>query len=161
MADHLLAAVEAPGEDGIFVYMGGDQVVPFDVRRARIHKDVKIIPLGAFHNRRHLISVEFHDGVEIIERYAFSGCRLRSVKLLGIRIMKEGVFCACKDLTDVEFGDQLEKIENSLFCGCTSLRNITMPNVKTIGVWAFSHCEQLTDLELPEGLETLQGGAPS
>ena len=45
MADRLLAVVEAleEEEDEIFVYMGGDQVVPQRVRRARIHNSVKIV----------------------------------------------------------------------------------------------------------------------
>ena len=156
MADHLLAAAEAQ-EDEIFVYMGGDQRVPSGVRRARIHKDVKIIPALAFQHRQKLISVEFHDGVEIIERYAFCGCRsLRSVKLFGVKIIKVRAFCYCDSLTDVECGDQLETIEQEAFGCCYSLRNVAMPSVRTIGKWAFYNCRQLTDLDLPEGLETLQ-----
>jgi len=50
----------------IFVYMGGDQVVPDDVVRVRIDKSVKIITSQAFEHRRRLIYVEFHDGIEII-----------------------------------------------------------------------------------------------
>lgn len=46
MADRL-AAMEAQ-EDEIFVYMGGHQVVPDGVRRARIHEDVKIVRAWAF-----------------------------------------------------------------------------------------------------------------
>eukprot|EP00986_Skeletonema_menzelii_P016320 scaffold14295_cov108-Skeletonema_menzelii.AAC.1 len=57
--------------DEIFVYMGGDQRVPQRVRRARIHKSVKIVPKRAFFLRRQLIYVEFHDDIEIIEEEAF------------------------------------------------------------------------------------------
>ena len=41
--------------DEIFVYMGGDQVVPDDVRRVRIDKSVTIIPTEAFYGREHLV----------------------------------------------------------------------------------------------------------
>ena len=61
-------------DDEVFVYMGGDQQVPDGVRRARIHKSVKIVRARAFQNRQNLISVEFHDGIEIIEEEAFRGC---------------------------------------------------------------------------------------
>ena len=55
MADDLAAADAQENDDEmIFVYMGGHQVVPDGVRRARIHKSVKIVPRGAFQNRRHL-----------------------------------------------------------------------------------------------------------
>ena len=59
-------------DDEIFVYMGGDQVVPDAVRRVRIHGDVKIFPEGAFRSRQRLVSVEFHDDIEIIEKFAFN-----------------------------------------------------------------------------------------
>ena len=144
-------------DDEIFVYMGGDQEVPERVRRARIHISVKIITRRAFYHRRHLISVELHDGIEIIEEEAFDRCFLLSgsIKLLGVRIIKEGAFFFCSSLTDVEFGDKLETIGEDVFSCCHLLRNITMPHVRTIGVRALYCCEQLTDLELPERLETV------
>jgi hypothetical protein len=148
--------MEAPvRDDEIFVYMGGDQQVPERVRRARIHRSVKIVRARAFIGRHDLISVEFHDGVEIVEEFAFGGCAFRSVKLLGVRIIKKWAFDLCFDLTNVEFGDKLETIEGNAFRECTLLRNIIIPTVRTIGELAFYKCEQLTDLELPEGLETI------
>ena len=160
--DDLLAGVEALGDgDEIFVYMGGAQRVPDLVRRARIHISVKIIRRGAFLHRTNLISVEFHDGIEIIEEGAFLWCiSLRgSIKLLDIRIIKAEAFYNCKGLTDVEFGNKLETIERCAFYKCISLRNITMPQVRTIGGYAFYECGELTELDLPEGLETVGYGA--
>ena len=157
--------------DEIFVYMGGHQEVPEHVRRARIYEDVNIIRRLAFYNRRHLLSVEFHDGVEIIEENAFMHCVLLcgSIKLLGVKIIREASFFNCCRLTDVEFGDKLETIGQEAFGSCTSLRTITMPSARTIGKKAFSNCfaltdldlpqSHLTDLELPEELETLQRSA--
>ena len=94
-------------DDEIFVYMGGEQYVPWDVRRVRIHKFVKIISHGAFHNRRNIIYVEFHDEIEIIKENAFRGCASMSgcIKLLGVKIVKSDAFCGCSALTDVQFGD--------------------------------------------------------
>ena len=144
-------------DDEVFVYMGGDQRVPSRVRRARIHKSVKIVRAASFQFRTQLISVEFHDGVEIIEFGAFQCCSslAGSIKLLGIRIVKAEAFYGCSDLTDVEFGDQLETVEEMAFCNCKSLRKITMPSVRTIRKQAFVQCEQLTDLDLPEGSQTV------
>ena len=144
-------------DDEIFVYMGGNQQVPERVRRARIHKSVKIIVERAFFYRRHLISVEFHDGIEIIEEGAFYFCYSlrRSIKLLGIKIIKAKAFFCCRNLTNAEFGDKLETIGVQAFNYCISLRTIIIPSVRTIGKWAFLECKQLTDLDLPEGLETV------
>eukprot|EP00984_Skeletonema_dohrnii_P010296 scaffold3999_cov138-Skeletonema_dohrnii-CCMP3373.AAC.31 len=146
-------------EDGeMFVYMGGDQVVPMDVVRVRIAKSIKIIPTRAFQDRRHLIYVEFHDGIEIIEKGAFNRCySLRgSVKLLGVKVIEYGAFASCFGLIDVEFGVELETIEDDAFSLCYSLRIVTMPSVTVIGSYAFGSCRQLTDLDLPEGLETIK-----
>jgi hypothetical protein len=148
--------IQVEGDDEIFIYMGGEQVVPLDVRRVRIDKSVKIIPERAFEHRRNLIYVEFHDGIEIIEEWAFHGCRsLRSIKLLGVKFIEKKAFYDCIGLTDVEFGGRLETIEYQAFNWCTSLRSGTIPSVRTIGYRAFNNCKQLTDLVLPEELETV------
>ena len=143
--------------DDIFVYMGGDQEVPDFVRRARIHISVKIVQRRAFYQRRRLISVDFHDGVEIIEEEAFYGCQsLRGVKLLGVRNIKKDAFYYCKSMTAVEFGDRLETIGQSSFHFCTALTNVRMPSMRTIGESAFSHCNELSDVEFGDGLRTIQ-----
>ncbi len=147
-------------DDGVFVYMGGNQRVPFHVRRVRIHISVKItLPRRAFQHCRQLISVEFHDGIEIIEEEAFLGCIiLRSAKLLCVRIIKERAFKDCTGLLDVEFGDKLETIESQAFQYCAALKKIRMPSVRTIGIFAFSSCYELFDVECGEALETIQEG---
>eukprot|EP00984_Skeletonema_dohrnii_P022408 scaffold11544_cov101-Skeletonema_dohrnii-CCMP3373.AAC.2 len=147
-------------DDEIFVYTGGDQVVPMDVRRVRIDKSVNIIPSRAFAFRCHLIYVEFHDGIEIIGKWALYSCySLKSVKSLGVKIIEEGAFGDCRGLMEIEFGDMLETIGSRAFYNCESLRSVTMPSVRSIGRYAFDNCHHLTDLDLPEGLETIQEAA--
>ena len=147
-------------DDEIFVYMGGDQQVPDGVRRARIHKSVKIVSAMAFQYRHHLIYVEFHDSVEIIEAGAFNGCwSLKSVKLLGVKIVSQWAFYSCPSLTDVEFGDNLETIGQCAFGRCNALRKIRMLSAWSIGEEAFANCSELTDVECGEALEALYGWA--
>ena len=153
-------AAAAQDDDDIFVYMGGDQQVPYGVRRARIHKSIKIVPRRAFHNRHHLMYVEIHDGVEIIEEMAFYGCfSLRSIKLLGVKIVKGHAFYNCRGLTDVEFGNKLETIELEAFDHCAALGSIRIQSVRTIGSGAFASCDELSDVEFGEVLRTLQSFA--
>ena len=45
-------------DEMIFVYMGGDQVVPRNVRRVRIDKSVTIIPANAFFSRNWEVGVQ-------------------------------------------------------------------------------------------------------
>ena len=145
-------------EGNIFVYMGGDQVVPINVSRVRIHTSVKIIPHRAFKSRQYLIDVEFHDEVETVCCSAFQDCRyLTGIKLPGVKIIGSWAFLNCIRLADVEFGDKLETIGGSSFNCCTSLKSITLPSsLKTIRGWAFYYCDQLMSLDLPEGLETVE-----
>ncbi len=147
-------------DDEIFIYMGGNQVVPHDVRRARIHRSVKIIPARAFQRRYQLIHVEFHDEIEVIGDKAFHWCsKLRVIKLMGVKIIGAEAFESCCALTDVEFGSKLETIEGCAFFGCNSLNKITMSSVRTVGSGAFVYCKRLSDVECGEGLETLEESA--
>ena len=148
-------------DDDVFVFMGGDQEVPRRVRRARIHKSVKIIPRRAFRYCVDLTDVEFHDEIELIEEEAFKHCTsLRGpIRLLGVKIVKACAFKFCNDLTDVEFGDKLIAIDFAAFYSCVSLKTISMPSVKAIGVQAFAFCRQLSDVECGDGLETMVKGA--
>jgi hypothetical protein len=144
--------------DDVFVYMGGNQVVPRNVRYVRIHKSVKIITLRAFNECIYLVSMEMHDGVEIIENSAFEKCTsLRSIKLTGVRIIGDMAF-RFSGLESVKFGDKLEIIGEDAFIE-TSLRNIKIPKVREINYYAFLSCEQLIDVELSEDLDIIKGGA--
>eukprot|EP00986_Skeletonema_menzelii_P013238 scaffold7578_cov192-Skeletonema_menzelii.AAC.2 len=157
----------ARDDDEIFVYMGGDQQVPDGVRRARIHKSVKIVPKRAFQYREQLIYVEFHDDIEIIEEQAFFCCEsLRGdIKLLGVRIIKARAFYGT-GVTDVEFGDELQIIERGAFQFCRALKKIKLPTVRPIVRKEAFYCRnrnafycrrELSDAECGEELRTLQG----
>eukprot|EP00986_Skeletonema_menzelii_P014703 scaffold10041_cov94-Skeletonema_menzelii.AAC.1 len=146
--------------NNVFVYMGGDQEVPRGVTHAVIDPSVKIVPRWAFYCRRQLVSVIFHDDVEIIEDDAFSGCEsLRGIKLLGVREIGVEAFHGCSALSDVEFGDELETVGEAAFRYCTSLRSIKMPSVRTIQESAFCNCYQLIDAEFGIDLERIEANS--
>jgi hypothetical protein len=138
-------------DDDIFVYTGGEQVVPRDVTRVIVDKSVKIIRREAFYERDRLVSIEMHDGIEIVEEWAFCGCTsLRgSIKLPGVRVVEDFAF-ESTGLTDVEFGDKLETIGYHALRNCRSLRSVKMPTVREIDRYAFDNCDQLTDVEMPD-----------
>jgi hypothetical protein len=151
MAEH---AAGGRGDD-IFVYTGGEQVVPRNVTHVIVNKSVKIICREAFYRRDRLASIEMHDGIKIIEQGAFFDCTsLRgSIKLPGVRVVEDWAF-RFTGLTDVEFGDKLETIGGGAFGECTSLRSVKMPTVRNIDRYAFYRCDQLTDVEMP-GIERI------
>jgi hypothetical protein len=145
------------GDDDVFIYMGGDQEVPRDVTRIRVHKSVKIITASAFRYCYYLVSMELHDGVEIIEQQAFYNCTvLRGIKLPGVRVIEMYAFANCTALVDVEFGDKLEIIRrNAFYYDCISLANIEIAKVRVIEFAAFNGCDQLTDAKLSKDIEEI------
>ena len=143
----------------IFVYLGGEQEVPFDeITHAIIDPSVNIVRRRAFIFRQQLVFVLFHDGVEIIEAEAFFCCEsLSGIKLLDVREIGDRAFHSCP-LSDVEFGDRLETVGIQAFSG-SSLRSVKMPTVRSVEKWAFSHCKQLTEAEFDNNLESIGIGS--
>ena len=142
--------------DGIFVYLGGEQEVPSGVTHAIIDPSVKTVRRRAFSYRRQLVSVIFHDGVEIIENESFHECESLSgrIKLLGVRGIGERAFRNCFNLSDVEFGDKLKTIGDAAFYRC-SLTSIKISSVRSTKHLAFGYCYQLTEVEFGSDLETI------
>jgi len=53
-----------------FVYTGQENV-PDGVIRVRVHPSIRVIRAMAFFEQSRLISVDLHDGLEVIEKQAF------------------------------------------------------------------------------------------
>jgi hypothetical protein len=147
-------ADQAVDAGDVFFYTGGR--APQHVINVIIDKSVKEIDDEAFFNNPNLRSVEFHDGVERIGKWAFCECPLLSqIKLSGVKLIEQGAFSNCRGLEDVDFGDKLVTIGVRVLFNCTSLRSITMPSVRAIGEGAFGNCTVLTDAEFGKELEEL------
>jgi hypothetical protein len=101
--------VEGGGDDDVFVYTGGEQEVPLDVRRLRIAENVDTIPARTFEDCWQLIEVEGHNKLKKIEQDAFYNCpRLRSVRsMTGLIEIKQHTLSDCSALSELEF-DKLE-----------------------------------------------------
>jgi hypothetical protein len=148
------------GGDDIFVYTGGDQQVPRDVKRVRIAENVDTIPARTFDHYRQLIEVEGHNKLKTIQEYAFFCCiRLRSVmKMRGVIEIEKSAFCGCSALSDIDF-DKLEIIGHAAFYYCASLGSINMPSVRRVGAGAFNGCGALTDVVFGKDLERIEEDA--
>ena len=140
MADNQLLNDDGVGGDDIFVYTGGDQEVPRDVKRVRIAENVDIIRAQTFYECFQLIEVEGHDKLKKIKTLAFFGCpSLRRVmNMTGVIEILGYVFYHCNALSDIDF-DKMEIIGDCAFIDC-SLRSINMPSIRRIGNSAFRYC---------------------
>ena len=145
------------GGDDIFVYTGGEQEVPRDVRRLRIAENVDTIPARTFDHCTQLIEVEGHNKIKKIEQDGFNKCtRLRRVsKMTGVIEIEQHAFSSCSALSELDF-DKLEIIGHYAFMDCNSLRSINLPSIRKIGAWAFNGCEELTDVVFGEKLERIR-----
>ena len=155
-------ADDADDFDGnIFIYRGGQQVVPQHVTHVRIDKSVDEIEDNAFLDRVHLVQVDSHDGLRKIGKWAFRGCKsLRQINNLeSVVEIDDFAFYLCGNLESAEFGDRLETIGNNAFGFFTSLKHAKLPSTITIGAGAFTNCTRLADIELSERLETIEASA--
>ena len=158
--DQLLEAVNDGGDDDIFVYTGGEQEVPRDVKRVRIAENIDTIPAETFSHCLQLIEVEGHNNLKKIDRGAFDNCTsLRRVRnMAGVIEIEKQAFYHCHALSEMEF-DKLEIIGSSAFRYCRSLRSIKMPSIRRVGGATFMCCYALTDAVFGQGLESIERNA--
>jgi hypothetical protein len=146
-------------DDAAYLVYTGQENVPDGVIRVRVHPSVRVIRGKAFFGRRRLMSVEFHDGITVIEEEAFAWCTsLREILIPPyVRVIEAGAFENCSGLTTVILGDGLEEIEAWAFAYCRSIVRIEItPTVRAIKAGAFIDCSGLTTVILGDGLEEVR-----
>lgn len=91
----------------------------------------------AFYHCISLESVEFGNGLEIIDEYAFNECfALKSVTLpKSVKSIGECAFVYCQSLETLVLNDGLTSIGDCAFGGCASLKNFNMPDSVTSIGW--------------------------
>ena len=103
-------------------------------------------------------SVVVEDGVDSIDDYAFSLCKvLTSVTIpSSVTSIGEGAFSSCEGLTSVTIPNSVTSIGEWAFCYCSSLSSVTIPNsVTSIGNYAFSGCRSLTSINIPNSVTSI------
>jgi hypothetical protein len=132
--------------------------IPWGVICIRVHLSVRVICARAFLQHKLLMSVELHDGIEVIEEEALWECTSLCKILIppSVSAIKDKAFCECLGLTTAILNDGLEEIGEWAFSRCTSLVHIaTPPSVRAIKDGAFSYCSGLTTAILDYGLEEI------
>ena len=159
MANNHEEAVDVGGDD-IFVYTGGEQEVPRNVKRLRICESIDTIPHDAFRDCKQLIEVKGHNKLNKIEENAFIRCTSlrRLMKMNGVKEIEYHAFYDCRSLSDLDF-DKLEIIGVQAFGYCRSLKFINLPSIRKVGNNAFWWCTALMEAVFSEDLERIEGGA--
>ena len=110
--------------------------------------DVKNIGDNAFFKCR----VETVDlpNVEVLRSAAFRECdSLQTVNLPKVKEIWDYAFGSCKNLKTVKI-PQIETILKGTFSGCSALEAVELPLVKKIGEYAFVNCENLKTAKIPQ-----------
>ncbi|EJK50767.1 hypothetical protein THAOC_30136, partial [Thalassiosira oceanica] len=180
MGDQLQQAASQP--EVFLLYEGGE--VAQELRRSLTHvhvaPHVNEIPYEAFQDCDKLIKLQLNEGLQVIEDFAFEGCKsLRSVTIPStVTELGQFAFCGCGNLTKLQFKEGLQVIGARAFDGCESLRSVTLPSTVTklgvctslrnvsvpstvtkLGGAVFANCSSLTEVYLNEGLQNIGAGA--
>jgi len=133
------------------------------IQSVSIPNSVKQIGGYAFSDCSALAAVEFTgEGLERIERSAFSGCITLEELLLPDTVTTIGIsaFSNCRNLCSFGYPLNLVSMEMNGFRDCDKLDTITIPEgVTTIPAEAFRRANKLKHIVLPSTLTTIEGYA--
>ncbi len=108
---------------------------------------VKDIGQGSFMGTK-LTSVTFTDELSSIGDQAFKNCTFLDTVILGnkVKTILTDTFFGCTSLKNIDLSN-ITSIGNTAFFGCTSLTSVDLKNVTTLGKQAFVGCKSLTSVE--------------
>ena len=82
---------------------GYPNIVPKNVRRARVDPGVRVIGERAFYDCRKLATLELHEGLEEVRDRAFRNCELLREVMVprSVRMIDDSAFRDCVSLVEV------------------------------------------------------------
>lgn len=116
------------------------------IREATIPEGTKVIAEDALAYTR-IETIDLPDTLEKIERSAFCGSSLKSLKIPSRVTNIEHSMCRfCRELEEVELPEGIKVIPSLCFEGCRALRLVNIPDsVTTIEEGAFAGCNSLPE----------------
>lgn len=89
--------------------------------------------------------------LEKVEARAFQGCTaLEKVNLPSAIFIGDYAFADCTSLTDITLSETIESFTKATFINCTSLKSMSLPNLKVLTEECFKGCTALTSLDIPK-----------
>ncbi|MBR2723887.1 MAG: leucine-rich repeat protein [Ruminococcus sp.] len=127
----------------------------------KVANTVKKIGQYAFAGCSSLDEITLPEGLELIEKNAFTGCNFEYLSIPDtVTDIEASAFVNCDNLEVVTLGDGLISISGGLFANCDNLETVCVgSSVKNLGDYAFENCRSLREVTLPDGLERIGGRA--
>ena len=127
-----------------------------DITSVSLGADIEGVGEGAFQGCSVLETINFPEGMQIIDKNAFRGAALKSVTLPeSLVIIGSHAFRACHSLETLDLGGT-QYIFDYAFYQCGVLENFTFPGgLLAIGDYAFDKCYCLTELTIPRSVESI------
>eukprot|EP00985_Skeletonema_marinoi_P003545 scaffold1533_cov83-Skeletonema_marinoi.AAC.1 len=102
----LLHAFIMMAADGWYTFTGREgEIIPPGVTRVRIHESLTVIPARAFRGNGNIEELDCHDDVKTVESHVFRLCpSLRRVIMPGVEVVEQYAFDGCRALAIVECG---------------------------------------------------------
>ena len=103
------------------------------------------------------LNVVVPDGIERIEKGAFSEFAIQSVKLPdSIKVICDNAFYNCTALTSINLPEGLKEIGVDCFSDCALLEGVAIPStLEVLGASAFYRCESITEANVPGAVGTI------
>lgn len=116
------------------------------IREATIPEGTKVIADLALAWTR-IETIDLPDTLEKIERSAFCGSSLKSLKIPSrVTMIEDSMCCRCRELESVQLPEDIKIIPSWCFEGCTNLHSINLPDsVEVIEKGAFAGCNSLPE----------------
>ena len=137
------------------------------LKEVKLGAKVATIGMYAFRDCTALESIDLSKITKSIASYAFKGCTaLKSVDLSSLDVKSNvstggstRMFEGCTSLENVVLGEKMKILYNYTFLGCTSLKEIDLSNILTIGSYAFSGCSSLSEVTFSKDISDIKNNA--
>lgn len=122
-----------------------------------IPDDVVVIGNKVLEDCDNIDSVVIPDSVKKIHSGAFSGSKIRRIKIgNGVTELPAYCFSHCELLEEVDISDSITSIGQSCFADCISIKSIQLSdNVAYLGANSFSGCTNLQSIKLGNSIENI------